>query len=86
MIHGSIFTKIGKDISEVFGLFIDKEYKNNGIQSILINEMLMQLYNEFGTVEEIVYFIDEDCTDELNSALAAGFEIKDKYRCYKCIL
>lgn len=25
----------------------------------------MQLYNEFGAVEEIVYFIDEDCTDEL---------------------
>jgi hypothetical protein len=24
--------------------------------------------------------------DELNSALAAGFEIKDKYRCYKCKL
>jgi len=85
-IHGSIFTKIGKDMSEVYGLFVDREYKNNGIQSILINEMLMQLYNEFGAVEEIVYFIDEDCTDELNSALAAGFEIKDKYRCYKCIL
>lgn len=30
--------------------------------------------------------IDEDNTDELNSALAAGFDIKDTYRCYKCIL
>ena len=48
--------------------------------------MLMQLYNEFGVVEEIIYFINEECTDELNSALTAGFEIKDKYRCYKCIL
>jgi GNAT superfamily N-acetyltransferase len=85
-IHGSIFVKVLKDMLEVYGLFVDKEYKNNGIQSILINEMLMQLYNEFGAVEEIVYFIDEDCTDELNSALATGFDIKDKYRCYKCIL
>lgn len=83
LIHGSIFTKVGKDISEVFGVFIDEEYKNNGIESVLINEMLIQLYNEFGSVYEIVYFIDENYTDELNSALNAGFEIKDKYRCYK---
>jgi len=85
-IHASIFTKIGKKCTEVCGLFIDKEYKNNGIESILINEMLMQLYNEFGSIKEILYFIDEDCTDELNFALTAGFEIKEKYRCYKCIL
>jgi len=87
-IHGSIFVKALLDPKEkeVFGLFVDEEYKNNGIENILINEMLMQLYNEFGALKEIVYFIDEDCTDELNSALAAGFEIKDHYRCYKCIL
>ncbi|HAG42840.1 MAG TPA: hypothetical protein DCL31_04980 [Clostridium sp.] len=87
-IHGSIFVKALLDPKEkeVFGLFVDEEYKNNGIENILINEMLMQLYNEFGTLKEIVYFIDEDCTDELDSALAAGFKIKDKYRCYKCIL
>jgi len=85
-IHGSIFVKILKDLSDVVGLFIDKEYKNNGIESILINEMLMQLYNEFGSINEILYFVDEDCTDELNLVLNAGFEIKEKYRCYKCIL
>ena len=83
VIHASIFAKVSKDLSEIYGLFVDNEYKNKGIERVLINEMLMQLYNEFGTVEEIVYFIDEDCTDELNSALAAGFEIKDEYRCYK---
>lgn len=87
-IHGSIFVKALLDPKEkeVFGLFVDEEYKDNGIESILINEMLMQLYDEFGTLKEIAYFIDEDCPNELNSALAAGFEIKDKYRCYKCIL
>ncbi len=85
-IHASIFTKTGKELSDVVGLFIDEEYKNNGIESILINEMLMGLYNEFGTIEEILFFTDEACTDELNLVLAAGFQIKEKYRCYKCIL
>lgn len=85
-IRGSIFVKIVRDTAEVFGLFIDKKYENNGIEGILINSMLMQLYNEFGSIRELIYFIVEDCVDELNSALAAGFEIKDKYRCYKCKL
>jgi hypothetical protein len=85
-IHASIFTKTGKELSDVVGIFIDKEYKNNGIESILINEMLMRLYDEYGAIKEILFFIDEECTDELNLALTAGFEIKEKYRCYKCIL
>jgi GNAT superfamily N-acetyltransferase len=85
-IHASIFTKTGKELSDVIGLFVDEEYKNKGIESILINEMLMQLYNAFGEIKEILFFIDENCTDELNIALAAGFEIKEKYRCYKCVL
>lgn len=86
VIHASIFAKASRDMSEVYGLFIDDEYKNKGIEGILINEILFQLYNEFGTVDEVIFFINEDCTIELNAALAAGFEIKDKYRCYKCIL
>lgn len=85
-IRGSIFVKAGKDISDVIGLFIDEEYKNKGIESILINEMLAKLYNEFGSIKEILYFIDESSTDELNFALNAGFWIKEKYRLYKCIL
>lgn len=85
-VRGSIFTKASKDGASVVGLFVDKEYKNKGIESILINETLMQLYNEFGSLREFLYFIDEDSLDELNAALNAGFEIKEKYRCYKCIL
>lgn len=83
IIHGSIFVKVVKDMAEVFGLFIDEEYKNKGIESLLINEMMVQLYNEFGEIKELVYFIDENCTDELTYVLNAGFHIKDKYRCYK---
>lgn len=86
-IHGTIFIKILKDCEfEVFGLFVDREYENKGIYTSLINEMFLQLYNEFREVKEIVYFIEEDCTEELNSALCAGFKIKDQYRCYKCKL
>ncbi|QSX04637.1 hypothetical protein JYG23_07930 [Sedimentibacter sp. zth1] len=85
-IYASIFTKTDKDLSEVVGLFIDKEYKNKGIENVLINEMFVQLYNEFGSIKEILYFVDEDCTDELNLALNVGFDVKEKYRCYKCIL
>jgi GNAT superfamily N-acetyltransferase len=82
-IRGSIFTKLFKDGGDVIGLFVDQEYKNKGIESILINEMLIQLYNEFGSLREILFFIDEDCPDELNTALDAGFVIKEKYRLYK---
>ncbi len=84
-IHGSIFVNADKEISDVVGLFIDKEYKNKDIEYILINEMLTQLYNEFGTVKEILYFIDEGSDDELNIALSSGFEIKERYRLYKYI-
>jgi len=86
VIHASIFVKITKDMTEIFGLFIDDEYKGKNIESILIDEALMQLYKEFGSLKEILYFIDEDSTEELNSALAAGFKINDTYRCYKCEL
>ena len=85
-IHASIFVKVVRDLAEVFGLFIDEEYENKGIESILINEIIMQLYNEFENVKEIIYFIDEEDTDELNIALREGFEIKGRPRTYKCIL
>lgn len=45
-IHGSIFVKTFKDGAEVYGLFIDKEHKNRGIECALLDEMLANLYNE----------------------------------------
>lgn len=47
---------------------------------------MMQLYKELGTIKEVLYFIEEDSTDELRAALSAGFKIMDTYRCYKCVL
>ncbi|WP_373897236.1 hypothetical protein ACER0A_014290 [Haloimpatiens sp. FM7315] len=85
-IQGSIFIKANKKESEIYGLFINDKYENKGIESILIDEMLNELYNEFGSVKEVIFFIDENSTFELNSALASGFKIQAKYKCYKCIL
>lgn len=86
VIYASIFVKITKEMAEVIGLFIDDKYKGKNIESFLVNEVLMQLYNEFSTVKEVLYFIDENNTGELNSALTVGFKINGTYRCYKCIL
>jgi ribosomal protein S18 acetylase RimI-like enzyme len=83
IIRGSIFTNANKHLSDVVGLFVDAEYKNTGIESILINEMLVQLYNEFGSVKEILFFVDENSKEELALVLEAGFKIKEAYRCYK---
>lgn len=85
-IVGSIFLKRVRNSAEVFGLFVHEKYENKGIECILINEMLTKLYNEFGELKEIVYFIEKDSTNELNAALTAGFEVQAKYKCYKCIL
>lgn len=85
-IHGSIFAKISQDGAEVFGLFIDADHKQSGIEGALLHAMLQRLHNELGSVREIVYFIEEDSIDELNAALAAGFQVKDNYRCYRYAL
>lgn len=53
-IVGNIFVKNVRDTAEVFGLFVHEKYENKGIESILINEMLTNLYNEFGAIN--VYF------------------------------
>lgn len=82
-IHGSIFVKLFKDGAEIFGLFLEERSKSKGIENILIKGMLSGLNSELSTVKEVVYFINENSYDELKAALDAGFEIEDKYRCYK---
>ena len=48
--------------------------------------MMTSLYNEFGSIKEILYFIYKDSRDELDIALSAGFEIKEEYRLFKYTL
>ena len=85
-IVGSIFICCLKDGAEVFGLFVDSEFKNMNIESILINYMVSKLDDIYDSPKELLYFIEESSTDELRSALDAGFYIKDKYKCYKQLL
>lgn len=78
-IQGSIFIKVGEIINEVFGLFINKEFRKKGIEIALISEMLINIYNEFSELKKILYFIDENSLDEINAAFENGFKIKDKW-------
>ncbi|GEM_PF-282351 len=82
-IYGSIFVKCLKDVAEVFGLFVDCEFKNMDIESILIRHMISKLHDKYDSPKELLYFIEDSSVNELRSALDAGFKIKDKYRCYK---
>lgn len=85
-IRGSIFVKKYHEGAEVFGLFIDEEFKNKGLERELLQFMLSAIYKEYEDIKEVVYFIDESETQELEVALTIGFEISDTYRCYKCVL
>lgn len=82
-INGSILVKKYNEGAEVFGLFLDKESKNQGLERELIRYMLKSLYEEYSDIKEIVYFIREKERNELEAALEAEFEIQDTYKCYK---
>lgn len=63
---------------ERFRIFVFKE--NEVIHASIFVKKVGESAEVFGL------FIDEDNTEELNSALATGFSVNDTYRCYKCIL
>lgn len=78
-IKGSIFVKCFEPSAEVFGLFIDEDVRHLELEKGLIQTML----NALDSIEDIMYFIDESSSNELEAALYAGFKIKEKYKCYK---
>ena len=86
VIHGSIVVKVAGELAEIFAVFIDEEYEHRGIETILINEVIGTVYNEFSNIKELIYFIDEDDPEELNIVLNAGFVIEGRPRTYKCLL
>lgn len=85
-VSGSIFVKCLRDIAEVFGLFVDSEFNGMGIENILIRHMVSRLHDKYDSPKELLYFIEESSTNELQAALDSGFNIKDKYKCYKKLL
>ncbi len=82
-IHGSIFARLCERFVEIYGLFLDQEHKDKGLESVLIRGLLERLFSEFGPIKEVLYFIDEDSQAELAAALDAGFAIKEEYRLYR---
>lgn len=82
-IHASIFASKGKHLTDIIGLFIDKKSKQKGIESILIHELLYQISEQYGEVGEVLYFVDEEDKEAFEIALEEGFQIKEKYRCFK---
>ncbi len=82
-IIASIFACKGKELSDVMGLFIEDTHRNRGIEKALINGLLNNLYKEFGSIFEILYFIDDYNEIDLKIALDSGFEIKERYKCYE---
>lgn len=67
--------------AEIFAMTIDKEYKHQGLELILLSESIYDIFTQ--GKENILYFVDEDAIDELQAASKAGFKQIDSYRCYK---
>ena len=78
----SIFFKAYENITTVFGLFLDEQYKSMNKEDILIDGMLEYLSNTFCEVGEIIYFIDQVDQNQLKAAYNLGFEKKENYCCY----
>lgn len=85
-ICGSIFTKIVGEVAEIYGLFIDQEYRNNSIGLSLLSHTLNELLKMESIPTEIIFFVEEGNPEELETAIKSGFKIVDTYRCYKCLL
>lgn len=80
-IVGSIFIKATKNVVEVFGLSVDKEYKHKGLELKLLSESIADILSKWN--EDILFFVEEDETDTFNATLKLEFKQIDTYRSYK---
>lgn len=78
----SIFLKPNAEVTTVYGIFLDDQFKSKGIEDLLIDGMLDYLSNAYDHIEAIIYFIDQVDQDQLASAYKMGFEKKEDYCCY----
>lgn len=79
-IVASIF---GCDV-EIFGCFVEEEYKGTEIRSILLKSFLNEICKKFGEIKEYIYFIEKGQDEELSVALETGFKIREEYVMYVC--
>jgi len=82
-IVASIFASDDQDSADIVGLFIRDTYKNKGIEVLLLKTLLSKLIHKHGSLDEVLFFVDDDNGEELTIALEAGFVIKESYQCFE---
>ncbi len=67
--------------SEIFGIWIDKAYKNHHLELDLLSISLQECFLQ--NIEHSVFFVNEDDQNQIDATLKVGFKQIDTYRCYK---
>ncbi len=80
-IIAEIFLKVVGNLAEVFGLSIEEDYRSNGYEVKLLSKAVKDILEQ--GKDEILYFVEEEATDEFEATLKLGFKQIDNYRCYK---
>lgn len=80
-IIGSIFIRMNGSDSEIFGLSIDKAYKNQNLELDLLSISLEDCFSQ--NIECLLFFVNEDDQNQIDATLEVGFKQIDTYRCYK---
>lgn len=84
-IIGSIFIKlINNKQAEIFGLAVDRKYEKTNLELELLSESLYDIFQ--AGIDEVIFFVEEEATDDYEAALQTGFKQIDTYRSYKLIL
>ena len=83
-VNGKIVASIfGCDV-EIFGCFVEEEYKDTEVRFILLKSFLNEVCKKFGNIKEYIYFIEKGQDEELRVALENGFKIREEYVMYVC--
>ena len=85
-IKGSIFTKVLSNNYEIFGLFIEEDFKGKGVEKELLKAVINSISKKENPAKELVYFIEEGNEEELKAAKEADFEVIDHYKSYEYTL
>lgn len=83
-IEASIFiTFCNEDTIEIFGVAISEENKKEGLKEKLISAALKEIFKEYPTIKNTIFFIDDNEEEDLRIANALGFNYFSSYRCYE---
>lgn len=72
---------LGDTEKEIYGISIDADYKNIGLELSLLTFSLQHTLTP--DIEKVLFFVDETDTAQYEATLKTGFKQVDTYRCYK---